>query len=106
MLGGLSSVVQVEAIEELIRLGCPIAVRDQQLWLTPLHVAASEGHMAAVKHLLSKVTCFSRSSAPCDLPRVICQENEQVGANSQGALALRLWMGQKRFGVWGFNLDM
>lgn len=53
-------------MEQLIRLGCPLAVRDQQLWLTPLHVAASEGHMAAVKHLLSKVTGCSISSAHHD----------------------------------------
>jgi ankyrin repeat protein len=48
----------VEAIEELISLGCPLDVRDHNM-LTPVHVAAAEGHMEAVQAFLDKVNAVA-----------------------------------------------
>ena len=49
---------QVDAIEELVRLGCDAAVQDS-VASTPLHVAAGEGHLEAIAKLVQLVI------APC-----------------------------------------
>ncbi len=53
------ALAQVPAIQALVALGCQVSVQDS-VSSTPLHVAAGEGHLAAVIEL-----CRLVSSLPC-----------------------------------------
>lgn len=46
---------QVEAIEELVQLGCEADIKDS-VSSTPMHVAAGEGHLDAILLLVQLVS--------------------------------------------------
>ena len=49
-----SALYAVEAIRYLVKAGCPADVQDN-VASTPLHIAAGEGHIEAIKVLVSLV---------------------------------------------------
>ena len=52
--------VQVEAIQFLVQAGCPASVQDS-VASTPLHIAAGEGHIEAIRVLKALVSFINRS---------------------------------------------
>ena len=56
--------VQVEAIRFLVQAGCPASVQDS-VASTPLHIAAGEGHIEAIRVLKSLVSVINRSGCTC-----------------------------------------
>ena len=49
--------MQVEAIRFLVQAGCPASVQDS-VASTPLHIAAGEGHIEAIRVLQSLVSAL------------------------------------------------
>ena len=54
--------VQVEAIQFLVQAGCPANVQDS-VASTPVHIAAGEGHIEAIRVLKSLVRALNTATA-------------------------------------------
>ena len=64
---------QVDAIRFLVQAGCPASVQDN-VASTPLHIAAGEGHIEAIRVLKSLVITFAASINPAGLPELHARE--------------------------------
>ena len=63
--------MQVDAIRFLVQAGCPASVQDN-VASTPLHIAAGEGHIEAIKVLKSLVyTLLQKSTLQASLKSML-----------------------------------